>query len=200
MYLDDAELPPEPLSLFRSWYDDVRAAELPEPDAVVLATAGVDGRSVARFVLLRGLDERGFVWFTNRRSRKGRQLAENPWGCLTFPWYPLYRQVIVSGPVDVVDDTESDAYWANRPRGSQLAARVSDQSDPLPDRATLEDRFLAEERRFEDEPVPRPSHWGGYRLAHQSVEFWHSRPNRLHDRVVYERDGSGGWRITRLYP
>ena len=150
-------------------------------------------------MLLRGVDDRGFVWFTNYESRKAGHLAENPYASLLFPWYPLRRQVIVTGTAARVDAEESDAYFATRDRGSQLGAWASDQSTVIPDRATLEGRLEHFTQEFEDGPVPRPPHWGGYRLTPDTIELWCGQPNRLHDRLRYVREGEG-WRIERLAP
>jgi pyridoxamine 5'-phosphate oxidase len=169
--------------------------------ATVLATApGAAGaQPLARFVLLRGLDPRGFAFVTNTTSRKGRHLAENPKACLVFPWHPMGRQVIVTGSVVEVDAAESDAYWASRPRGSQLASSVSEQSTVIPDRAWLEARVAELAERYEGAEVPRPPHWAMLRLVPDAVELWCHGEHRLHDRLLYEREGTG-WRITRLSP
>lgn len=166
---------------------------------VALATADRHGRPSARMVLLRGVDERGFVFHTNYDSRKGRELTENPQAALCFHWPTLDEQIRIEGTVARLPAEESDAYFDSRPRGSQLGAWASDQSAVLPTRETLEERYRETERRFEGGPVPRPPFWGGYRLTPERIEFWYGRPDRLHDRVVYVRDGDR-WTIERLYP
>lgn len=166
---------------------------------VALATADARGMPSVRMVLLRGIDERGFVFFTNYESRKGRELHANPHGALCFHWVSLDEQIRVEGPVEPVSSQESDAYFAARPRGSQLGAWASDQSATLPSREALEARYREIEARFEGRPVERPQFWGGYRLIPHRIEFWYGRPDRLHDRVLYTREGNA-WRIERLYP
>lgn len=196
--------PADPIATFRAWHQDVRDAGLAEPDAVVLCTAPAAERAqpLARHVLLRGLDDRGFAFVTNRTSRKGRQLAENPHACLVFPWFPLGRQVIVTGTVSEADDADSDAYWATRPRGSQIASSVSEQSTPIPDRAWLTDRVDELEARYADgRPIPRPAHWGMHRLLPDSIELWSQGEFRLHDRFRYSRASAADpWQVTRLSP
>ncbi len=191
----------DPIEIFRRWHADVRAASLVEPDAMVLCTAPATpmAQPLARHVLLRGLDERGFAFVTNRTSRKGRHLAENPNACLVFPWFPIGRQVVVTGTVTDADDADSDAYWATRPRESQIAGSISEQSTVIPDRAWLEQRFGEAEARFAGQPVPRPPHWGMHWLRPATIEFWTRREHRMHDRLLYERDGAG-WRVSRLSP
>lgn len=188
-----------PIEQFRVWLRDALTEGIPEPNAMVVATADTGGVPSARTVLLKGVDERGFAFFTNRHSRKGRELAANPAAALVFPWIAIRRQITVRGPVVQVDDAESDAYFATRPRGSQLAAWASEQSAVLDDRVTLEEQLRRVEERFGDGPVPRPSHWGGYRLEPDEVEFWQGRPDRLHDRLRYVR-AADRWRCERLWP
>ena len=197
--MDADDLDPDPFVQFAEWYDGVLAAGLPEPSAVVLSTAGADGRPVGRHVLLRGHGPDGFVFFTNYESRKGHQLAENPYASLTFPWYPIHRQAIVTGPVERVSPAESDAYFASRTRESQLGAWASEQSSEIPDRAWLDDRFAELDARYAGGPVPRPPHWGGYRLRPDAIELWQQGPNRLHDRFRYTLEGEH-WRLARLSP
>ena len=202
--MDVADVDPDPIAQFRLWLDDVVAAQLPEPMAMVLCTtpAGTGSQPLARHVLLRGVDDaKGFAFVTNRTSRKGRHLAENPNACLVFPWFPIHRQVVVTGTVTDADPAESDAYWETRPRGSQIAGSVSEQSEPIPDRAWLEDRFAELAARYDGQPIPRPSHWGMQWLAPTTIELWSQGENRMHDRLLYERDPTaGGWTITRLSP
>jgi pyridoxamine 5'-phosphate oxidase len=197
--MDADELDPDPFVQFASWYDGMLAAGLPEPSAVVLSTAGADGRPVGRHVLLRGHGPDGFVFFTNFESRKARQLAENPYASLTFPWYPIHRQAIVTGPVERVSAEESDSYFASRARESQLGAWASEQSTEIPDRAWLDDRYATFDARYAGTTVPRPPHWGGYRLLADMIELWQQGPNRLHDRFRYTRGGDR-WRLARLSP
>lgn len=196
--LDDADLDPDPLAQLRRWIDEAAAAGIDEPNAMVLATADAEGRPDARVVLLRGLDH-GLVWFTHRTSAKGRQLAARPVGAVVLHWQPLERQVRVRGPVAPVDDDASDAYFASRPRASQLGAWASDQSAPIGARVDLEARLAETARRFGDGPVPRPPTWGGYRLVPDEVEVWQGRRSRLHDRVRYRRAGDA-WVRERLQP
>jgi pyridoxamine 5'-phosphate oxidase len=166
---------------------------------MALATAGRDGRPSVRMVLLRGVDHRGFAFFTNYDSRKGRELADNPRAALCFHWVTLDEQIRVEGRVERLGDQESDEYFNSRPRGSQLGAWASDQSAVLATREALEERYRETERRFDGQPVARPPFWGGFRLVPDRIEFWYGRPDRLHDRVLYTLDGAA-WRISRLYP
>ncbi len=197
--LDRDDLPADPLDLLRAWLDEAKATGMVNPAAMTLATAGGDGGPSARTVLLRGLDARGLAFYTNRGSRKGRDLAANPRACAVLYWRELDRQVIVTGPVEVVEDAESDAYFAGRRRGHRISAWASDQGAALPDRAALEAGFAAAEARFPGEDVPRPPSWGGYRIGLDAIEFWQSGDDRLHDRFVCAREGDG-WTVTRLAP
>jgi pyridoxamine 5'-phosphate oxidase len=197
--LDPATVAADPIVQFRAWFDAARDAGIYEPEAMTVSTVDAGGRPASRFVLLRGLDERGLSFYTNYESAKGRALAANPYAALTFGWVAIHRSVRVEGPVERLPAAESDAYFAARPRGAQLGAWASPQSTVIAGRDQL-DRALADaEERFAGRDVPRPPHWGGFLVAPERVEFWEGRPNRLHDRVRYERDGDG-WRIERLAP
>ncbi|MCA9291929.1 MAG: pyridoxamine 5'-phosphate oxidase [Phycisphaerales bacterium] len=191
--------PPDPLPVFRTWLEEAGALDLPNPNAMTLATADADGRPSARTVLLKGLDARGAVFYSNSRSRKGRELAANPRAALLFHWDALARQIRIEGSVTQVSDEESDAYYASRPRESRLGAWASDQSQPVDARKTLLARLDEARERFAGADVPRPPHWHGYRLAFERIEFWEGRDFRIHDRVVYEREGDA-WRTMRLFP
>jgi pyridoxamine 5'-phosphate oxidase len=197
--LDPATVAPDPVDQFQAWLAAARAAGVHEPEAMTVSTAGADGRPSSRYVLLRGLDERGFQFFTNYRSAKARALDERPYAALTFGWLVLHRSVRIEGPVARLPEADSDAYFAARPRAAQLGAWASPQSEVIADRAELERALAATEARFADGPVPRPPHWGGYVVAPERVELWQGRAGRLHDRVRYTRAGEG-WRVERLAP
>lgn len=193
------DLKADPFTLFDAWMQDAEKAEPCDPNAMVLATATADGRPSARVVLLKGHDQRGFVFYTNMFSRKGQELAANPHAALLFHWKSLRRQIRIEGDIFPVSDEEADAYFASRSRMSRLGAIASNQSHPLADRAIFENRLKEAENKFGDGPIPRPENWSGYRVSPQHFEFWQERPFRLHDRAIWERQGNG-WDVTRLYP
>ena len=189
----------DPYALFEAWMAEAVAGEPNDPNAVCLATTSADGWPSARMVLLKGRDDRGFVFYTNEESRKGGELLGNPRAALCFHWKSLRRQVRVEGTVEPVSPAESDAYFASRSRGSRVAAAASEQSRPLASRAEYEARVAEVEARNPGETVPRPPHWGGFRVLPIRLEFWQDMPFRMHDRLVFERQGEG-WRTGRLYP
>ncbi len=192
--------PADPVAQVAAWLDEAAGTALINPHAMTLATVDPDGNPSARTVLLKGFDERGAVFYTNRNSRKGRALAAHARAALLLHWDSLKRQVGIEGGVTQVDDAESDAYFATRPRGAQLGAWASQQSEPVESRAVLEADIEAMTRRFEGGPVPRPPHWSGYRVALEWIELWQGRLDRLHDRLVYTRDENGAWTTKRLSP
>jgi pyridoxamine 5'-phosphate oxidase len=196
--LHRGDLAADPLEQFRRWYDEAAAA-VEVPEAMALGTASADGSPSVRMVLLKSFDERGLVFFSHYTSRKGRELEENPRAALLLHWSPLGRQVRVEGSVERVTEGESDAYFATRPRGAQIGALASRQSEPLESRADLEERLRQFEGDLGDDPVSRPATWGGYLVVPDAWEFWQHRDSRLHDRFRYERDG-GRWTIDRLFP
>ena len=203
--LDVPDLEPDPVAMFRRWLDDTVRAGLHEPNAMVVATVSPDGRPSSRLVLLKGLDDRGFVFFTNYDSRKGADIAGNPQVSLLFPWHDLQRQVRVEGVASRVSAKESEAYFASRPRQSQLGAWASPQSEVVSSRAALDERYGGVLARFADaDAVPLPPFWGGFRVAPELVEFWQGRKGRMHDRLAYRRGGSApdqsAWTVQRLAP
>jgi pyridoxamine 5'-phosphate oxidase len=200
--LDRDDLLDDPLEQLKYWLEDAVAAAIPEPTAATVATVDAHGLPDARVVLLRGSDDRGVWWFTNRQSAKGSQLAANARAAVVLWWEPLERQVRLRGPVELLPDEESDAYFASRPRGSRIGAWASDQSSGIADRAALEAHVAAVERRFDGvADVPRPDHWGGYLLRPTSIEFWQGRSSRLHDRLRFERPTpDDDWQLGRLQP
>jgi len=189
----------DPLEQFQHWYEHAVGAGVTEPEAMALATATPDGVPSVRFVLLKGIDERGVEFFTNYESRKARELTANPRAALAVLWKPLQRQIRLEGPVEKLSDEESDAYFATRSRGSQLGAWASQQSQAIPDREWLQARLASFEEQFPG-TVERPPHWGGFLLRPEAIEFWEGRPNRLHDREAFTRGADGAWHARRLSP
>ncbi|WP_154941962.1 pyridoxamine 5'-phosphate oxidase [Micromonospora palomenae] len=199
--LSEGELAADWYTQFDRWFADAVAAGLPEPNAMVVGTADAAGRPSGRTVLLKGYDPEGFVFYTNYTSRKGGEATANPHASLVFPWFPMQRQVVVAGPVERVDRAETEAYFASRPRGSQLGAWASAQSRVIPDRAALDEAYEAVVARFADvAQIPAPPHWGGLRVRPESVEFWQGRVSRLHDRLRFRRADGGDWVVERLAP
>jgi pyridoxamine 5'-phosphate oxidase len=198
--LAEKDLARDPFRQFEKWFQEAEASKLVEPNAMILATATRDARPSARTVLLKGVDGRGFVFFTNYESRKGRELDANPRASLVFPWFAFERQVIVEGPVTKVPREESETYFHSRPLASQLAAWASAQSTIIPNRKSLEEAMKDLERKYAGQPVPLPPHWGGFRVAPETVEFWQGRRSRLHDRLRYRRGSDGSWSVERLAP
>jgi pyridoxamine 5'-phosphate oxidase len=197
--LTESDADTDPIAQFRRWFGEALAADLHEPNAMILATATPDGRPSARVVLLKGFDERGLVFYTNYEGRKGAELEANPYCALVFYWAELERQVRVEGHARRVTEKEADEYFRSRPRGSQLGARVSEQSRPVGGREALEEKLRWLEAEYEEREVPRPQFWGGYRVEPDSIEFWQGRENRLHDRLLY-RLSDGEWGRERLQP
>ncbi|MGC4745444.1 pyridoxamine 5'-phosphate oxidase [Micromonospora sp. DT201] len=199
--LTQADLAGDWHTQFDRWFADAAAFGLPEPNAMVVGTADSAGRPSGRTVLLKGYDPEGFVFFTNHLSRKGVEASANPYASLVFPWFAMQRQVVVAGRVAHVDRATSEAYFTSRPRGSQLGAWASPQSQVVPDRSVLEERYQEVTQRFADEAeIPTPPHWGGLRVQPESVEFWQGRAGRLHDRLRFRRLDEGGWIVERLAP
>ena len=197
--LDVDDVASDPFAQFGHWLNEALAAEVPEPNAMTLATVGADGRPSTRIVLIKDYDERGIVWYTNYHSRKGRELADHPFAALQFHWVELERVVRIEGSVEKVSDAESDTYFASRPLASRIGAWASNQSEPIPGRGTIVAKAAEYGLKFGLNP-PRPPHWGGYRLIPDRWEFWQGRASRLHDRIVYEQNGNGGWGRSRLSP
>ncbi|MBS0663014.1 MAG: pyridoxamine 5'-phosphate oxidase [Verrucomicrobia bacterium] len=198
--LTERDLARDPFRQFEKWFQEAEASKLVEPNAMVLSTAARDGRPAGRTVLLKNVDGRGFVFYTNYESRKGRELDANPRASLVFPWFAFERQVIVEGTVTKVTREESEAYFHSRPLSSQLAAWASAQSSIVPNRKALEEAMKDVERKYAGQVVPLPPYWGGFRVVPETVEFWQGRRNRLHDRLRYRRAADGGWTVERLAP
>ncbi|MBW4557172.1 MAG: pyridoxamine 5'-phosphate oxidase [Trichormus sp. ATA11-4-KO1] len=197
--LSETEVDPNPFIQFKKWFEQALAAQLPEPNAMSIATSTPHGRPSGRMVLLKDFDERGFVFFTNYNSRKGQELTENPQAALVFWWAELERQVRICGHVEKVSETESDHYFHSRPPNSRLGAWVSNQSEVIESREFLEQRLQEFQSKYENQEIPRPPHWGGLRVIPREIEFWQGRPSRLHDRLLYTHL-NGEWKIERLSP
>ena len=198
--LQEADAAADPIEQFRAWFSTALTSQLPEPNAMTLATATRDGTPSARMVLLKGFDQNGFVFYTNYESRKGRELEGNPRAALVFYWPELERQIRIEGRVEKLSPDESDAYFASRPLGSRLGAWASHQSEVIPGRQVLESRLQELEAEYKDRDIPRPPHWGGYRVRPEAIEFWQGRPSRLHDRLRYRKLEDGAWVMERLSP
>ena len=199
--LDEHGIDRDPFQQFTIWYDEAVAAGVPEPEAMTLSTATLEGQPSARIVLLRGYDERGFCFFSNYSSQKGQELAANPYAAVTFHWVELERQVRIAGRVEKVTEAESDAYFQSRPSQSRIGAWSSPQSNVISSRDALEEMFEKYQEQYLDETaIPRPEHWGGYRVIPERIEFWQGRPNRLHDRLRFIRIDQGPWTLQRLAP
>lgn len=197
--LDEAALDPNPIRQFERWFEQAIEAQLPDPNAMTLATVGLDNRPSARIVLLKGISQDGFNFFTDYRSRKAQELEQNPQASLVFYWAKLERQVRIEGIIKKTNESESDSYFDSRPLASRIGAWASEQSAVLQERALLDERYAQYAAQFGEHP-PRPAYWGGYQLTPVCCEFWQGRPSRLHDRVQYLRDLDNQWRITRLFP
>ncbi len=197
---DDANFAKDPLEQFEKWFKEAVRYNPEMPDAMHLSTAGKDGKPSGRIVLLKGFDEKGFLFFTSYESSKGKDLEQNSYAALTFYWSKLHRQVRIEGKAERIPEDESDRYFNSRPRESRISAVASLQSRILESREKLQEEFRITEQKYTRKNIPRPSHWGGYRIVPYLIEFWQGRSHRLHDRIVYHSDSDGSWRIQRLYP
>jgi pyridoxamine 5'-phosphate oxidase len=198
--LNEADVESNPILQFGKWWDEAMKSEIDEVNAMTLATASPDGKPSARIVLLKGFDEKGFVFFTNYESNKGLELKNNPQSSIVFFWKELQRQVRIDGITTKVSDEESDTYFASRPEGSRIGAWASPQSKVVPAREELENKYAAYDKQFAEKNIPRPPFWGGYRIKPLAIEFWQGRPNRLHDRILYTLEKDNSWKIERLAP
>ena len=198
--LSVSDVNPNPFIQFKQWFDQALTAQLPEPNAMTVATVTPDGKPRARMVLLKGFDERGFVFYTNYNSQKGQELAQNPQASLVFWWAELERQVRICGRTEKASESESDEYFYSRPLNSRLGAWASNQSEVIESREVLERRLQEFKSKYENEEIPRPPHWGGLRVIPTEIEFWQGRPSRLHDRLLYSRLDNHTWKIERLSP
>ncbi len=198
--MEDA-IPENPMLLFQTWFDELETSKgVEEPNAMTVSTIGLDGFPKSRVVLLKKFSERGFVFYSNYESEKGKAIANNPHGCISFFWPNLERQVIIKGQVEKLPPQESDDYFNSRPEGSRLGAMVSDQSSVIPSRDFLEHKLAELEEEYKNKEIERPNHWGGYLVKPVSIEFWQGRPNRLHDRILYRLKGKADWKMERLAP
>jgi pyridoxamine 5'-phosphate oxidase len=198
--LSETDIKQDPFTQFDSWFNQARASEMHEPNAMNLATATTDGRPSSRIVLLKGYNAEGFIFYTNYLSRKGKEIAKNPLGAITFWWGPLERQIRIEGTIEKISKYDSEAYFLSRPKGSQIGAVVSPQSQEIEGREGLEEKWKQLEKEYEDKDVVKPAHWGGYILKPRLFEFWQGRTSRLHDRIIFKRADKSNWKIVRLAP
>lgn len=198
--LDVRDVAHDPIKQFTQWFEEAQNAQVPEPNAMHLSTVSAEGKPSGRIVLLKGIENRQFLFYSNYQSRKGKEIDQSPFVALTFFWAELERQVRIEGTTSQLDEQTSTEYFHSRPRASQIGAWTSPQSEPIEDRSILDERKESFDQKFEDQEVPKPPHWGGYAITPTVIEFWQGRPSRLHDRILYQKTPDGSWQIQRLAP